>query len=120
MASPLAAKATIGGWGLRPFYVFGSGSALPPQKIICYWIFKVAQRYHFGDFSHENLNIFGKIFYEYFGKNLRIFMWKIAEIIVLSDFTNPVTYYLLRRKGRATSKSVEGAQPPPPNSGFNR
>ena len=60
MALPLAAKAAIGGRGLRPFYVFGSGSALPPQKIICYWIFKVAQRYHFGDFPHENSNIFEK------------------------------------------------------------
>ena len=46
-------------------------------------------------------------------------MWKIAEIIVLSDFTNPVTYYLLRRKGSATSKSVEGAQPSPSDSGFS-
>ena len=38
-------------------------------------------------------------------------MWKIAEMIGLSDFENPVTYYPLRRKGRATYKSVEGAQP---------
>ena len=33
-------------------------------------------------------------------------MWKIAEIIH-SDFTDPVRYYLLRKKGRATSKRVE-------------
>ena len=38
-------------------------------------------------------------------------MWKIAEIIMLSDSTYPVTYFLLRRKGRAAYKSVEGAQP---------
>ena len=61
-----------------------------------------------------------KIIIKYLFKNVRIFMWKIAEMIALSDFKNPVTYYLLRRKGRATSKNVEGAQPPPPDSGFSR
>ena len=61
-----------------------------------------------------------KIFIKYLSKNVQIFMWKIAEMIALSDFKNPVTYYLLRRKGRATSKNVEGAQPPPPDSGFSR
>ena len=85
--------------------------------------------YYFGDFPHENSNIFekyfmiilaGNQFLRIFGKNLRIFIWKITEMIALSDFKNPVTYYLLRRKGRATSKNVEGAQPPPPNSGFSR
>jgi len=32
VASPLAAKAAIGGRELRPFYAFGSGSALPQEK----------------------------------------------------------------------------------------
>ena len=45
---------------------------------------------------------------------------KSLKIIALSDFKYPVTYYLPRRKGRATSKNVEGAQPPPPDSGFSR
>ena len=63
-----------------------------------------------------------KIIIKYLFKNVRIFMWKIAEMIALSDFKNPVTYYLLRRKGRATSKNVEGAQgaAPAPDSGFSR
>ena len=30
-------------------------------------MFKVAQRYYFGDFPHKNSNIFEKIFYDYFG-----------------------------------------------------
>ena len=55
-----------------------------------------------------------KIIIKYLFKNVRIFIWKIAEMIALSDFKNPVTYYLLRKKGRATSKNVEGAQAPPP------
>ena len=65
-------------------------------------------------------NRFWREILKYFCKNVRIFMWKIFEIIVLSNFTNSVIYYLLRRKGRATSKSVEGAQPPPPDSDFSR
>ena len=41
-ASPLASSgfSRYQGWGaagLRPFYAFESGSALPPQNIICYW-----------------------------------------------------------------------------------
>ena len=41
MASPLASSglSRYRGAGLRPFYAFGSDTALPPQKIICYWIF---------------------------------------------------------------------------------
>ena len=35
--------------------------------------------------------------------------------MIALKFKDPVTYYLLRRKGRATSKNVEGAQPPPPD-----
>ena len=31
--------------------------------------------------------------------------------MIALKFKDPVTYYLLRRKGRATSKNVEGAQP---------
>ena len=40
--------------------------------------------------------------------------------MIALKFKDPVTYYLLRRKGRATSKNVEGAKPPPPDSGFRR
>jgi len=40
--------------------------------------------------------------------------------MIALKFKDPVTYYLLRRKGRATSKNVEGAQPPLPDSGFSR
>ena len=100
-------------------------------------MFKVALRY-FGDFPHENSNIFEKIFYDYFGgksvfpkirknrfpvkmikkyvwKNIRIFMWKIAEMIILNNFKNPVSSNILsseeegqshfqkRRKGAASA-----------------
>ena len=64
------------------------------------------------DFPKIRKNRFWREIIKYFCKNLRIFMWKMAEMIVLCDFTNSVTYYLLRRKGRATFKSVEGAQLP--------
>ena len=43
-------KQLLGGGGCT----FRSGSALPPQKIICY--------YHFCDFPYENSNIFEKYF----------------------------------------------------------
>ena len=55
--------------------------------------------------------------------NYRIFLQKYSNFHVensRNNSANPVTYYLLRRKGRATLKSVEGAQPPPPDSGFSR
>jgi len=65
----------------------------------------------FGFSENPEKPISGQNNHKIFCKNLRIFMWKIAKMIALSDFKNPVTYYLLTRKGRATSKNVEGAQP---------
>ena len=65
-------------------------------------------------------NRFWREIIKYFHENLRIYILKIAEIIVTKMISkrlykfSSVTYYLLRRKGRATSKSVEGTQLRPP------
>ena len=52
-----------------------------------------------------------------FFKNIRIFMWKIAEMIVLSDFKNPVSSNILSSEEEGQShfqKRRNGAAPAPP------